>query len=513
MEMQSNQLKKISLTILMGVLAAICCIGLLLVSGLISQKSIVKNAKSSAAYFEETALFEDVLKNRPSVKRDNYADCISFSIAYHLGNTEAIEGTNRNNLFIRVLEARYTQAEGENVNDGFARAVNEGETGNVTYSRYWHGGAAVIRLLMPVFSVQGMRIIFLVLGILLNVAWLGYLVYRKEYALGIAYTVGIFFGKLFFAYTCFEYAFVCLMVPVFSFLVYRKGEKEVSCNIRKDAKNESRKGMNGLPLTGLFLIFGILTCFFDFLTAETLTFTIPMLVLLICLSGKKKNYTILKEGETKESPEKERIKNLWKTFLVNGSFWALGYAGMFCLKWFLSFLLLGGEESKTTFFYLAERSVGEVHQGANLASPIVSWPVRIAEILLRNLAALAGIPENLNKVAQILILCGIAVAAGLLWYFLRKPSGKENEKAGMQKNNKRSVKSQESNKKGKQALTSFPVFLVLSLIPFLRFFVLSNHAYQHYFFTYRALMPVVMIVVYFFIKTTILDNLFDSKQK
>ena len=487
----------------MGVLAAVCCIGLLLVSGLISQKSIEKNAKTSAEYFGDTDLFEDVMKNQPSVKRDNYADCISFSIAYQLGNKEAIEGADRSSLIKRALEARYTQAEGENVNDGFLRAVNEGAEGNVTYSRYWHGGAAVIRLLMPVFSVQGMRILFLVLGILLNLCWIGYLVFKKEYTLGIAYTVGIFFGKLFFVYTCFEYAFVCLMIPLFSFLVY----------VVTMGKLGTGKDKGRLPLGGFFLAFGILTCFFDFLTAETLTFTVPMLVLLICLAGKKKNYTILREGETRESLEKERIKNLWKVFLVNGSLWALGYAGMFCLKWLLSFLILGGEETKTTLFYIAERSVGEVHQSANLASPTVSWPVRIAEILLRNLSCLAGVPESVNKVAQVLILCGIAVAVGLLWYFLRKPADKEDRSAGSQKkNNKSNSKPDNGNKKGKQAITSFPVFSVLSLIPFLRFFVLSNHSYMHYFFSYRALIVGVMVLVYLFIKTTVLDELFETKQ-
>jgi len=481
----------------MGVLAAACCIGLLLVSGLISGKNIEKNAKLSAEYFENNSLFEEPVKNQPAVKRDNYADCISFCIAYQFGNRDAIEGTDRRSLFTRVLEARYTQAEGENVNDGFSRAVNEGAKGNVTYSRYWHGGAAVIRLLMLLFSVRGMRILFLVSGILLNLLWIGYLIWKKEYAMGISYTCGIFFGKLFFAYTCLEYAFVCLMIPVFSFLVYRSAECNAGKRNSKGTVSEGNSGRNGLsgwnglrvlPTGAFFLVFGILTCFFDFLTAETLTFTVPMFVLLFCLTKNKKKYTILKEGETAESLEKARIRSLWKTFLTDGFLWLLGYAGMFCFKWILSFLFLGGEEGKTALFYIAERTVGEVHVSANLASPTVSFPVRIAELLLRNLSCLAGIPDHPNRTAQVLILCGIAVVIGLLWFFLRKPA---------------------DNKKGKKAFTSFPVLMTLVFVPFLRFWVLSNHSYMHYFFTYRALMTGVMVLVYCFMKTTILDSFTD----
>ena len=115
-----------------------CCIGLLLVSSLTSQQNIQKNAEKSAAYFESAELFEKLGKGKQdATERDNYADCISTGIAYQLGNTEPIEGTDRSNPFIRILEARFTQDEEhfENVDDGLERAVYEGAEGNRTYSR------------------------------------------------------------------------------------------------------------------------------------------------------------------------------------------------------------------------------------------------------------------------------------------------------------------------------------------------------------------------------------------
>ena len=152
-----NNLKKTILqTLITGVLAVACCIGLLLVSSLTSQQNIQKNAEKSAAYFESAELFEKLGKGKQdATERDNYADCISTGIAYQLGNTEPIEGTDRSNPFIRILEARFTQDEEhfENVDDGLERAVYEGAEGNRTYSRYWHGGAAVIRLLSESSSI------------------------------------------------------------------------------------------------------------------------------------------------------------------------------------------------------------------------------------------------------------------------------------------------------------------------------------------------------------------------
>ena len=36
----------------------------------------------------------------------------------------------------------------------------------------------------------------------------------------------------------------------------------------------------------------------------------------------------------------------------------------------------------------------------------------------------------------------------------------------------------------------------LALLPYLRYLVLSNHAYLHFFFTYRAQMVCIMVVAY-----------------
>jgi hypothetical protein len=40
------------------------------------------------------------------------------------------------------------------------------------------------------------------------------------------------------------------------------------------------------------------------------------------------------------------------------------------------------------------------------------------------------------------------------------------------------------------------IFLLLGVLPYLRYLALSNHSYMHYFFTYRAQMVTVLAAFY-----------------
>lgn len=473
----------------MGALAVVLCIGLLLVSSLTSQKTVQIHAEESAAYFKSRELFEKLIKNQEAVKRDNYADCISSGIAYQLGNKEPVSGTDRTNSFIRILEARYTDEEGENVNDGFYRAVMNGDTPNQTYSRYWHGGAAIIRLLLTAMNVSEMRMFMFILGIVINLAWIAFLVVKKEYLLTISYLFAIIAGKILFGYTCFEYAFVCFLIPVISFAVYKTMEN----NRMNAARMKGRPTADGsavpdrsIAVEGIFLIAGILTCFFDFLTAETATFTIPAFVAVCCLQKETaKSFTI-----RTESTKKKQKASLWRFALTIAACWLIGYAGMFLLKWGLNAIFLGPSEAMSALSYAAERSVGEVHVTSDMASPAAGLWQRIEKIFLRNFACLYGIPSEMKESAVAVIAFIVPAFLYIFWFFLRDKS--------------------KLHTKEKKDHSFFFICLILALIPILRFLVLSNHSYMHYFFTYRALMADVMIVTYWFLKTTVIGRFLEN---
>ena len=50
---------------------------------------------------------------------------------------------------------------------------------------------------------------------------------------------------------------------------------------------------------------------------------------------------------------------------------------------------------------------------------------------------------------------------------------------------------------GKISKTLYVPLGLLALLPYVRYLVLSNHAYLHYFFTYRAQLVTVMIILMF----------------
>ena len=119
------------LPVTFAVTACICLLVMIL-AACIPQTAIEENARLSAKYFYEVPLFEMSAGDLQNFKKDNYADCISSGIAYHLG-----EG----NPYVAVLRADYNRAPRENVNVSFYRHM-QGETVAVeSYSRYWHGQA------------------------------------------------------------------------------------------------------------------------------------------------------------------------------------------------------------------------------------------------------------------------------------------------------------------------------------------------------------------------------------
>ena len=83
----------------------------------------------------------------------------------------------------------------------------------------------------------------------------------------------------------------------------------------------------------LFLVMGTVTCFFDFLTAETLTLSIP----LIC-------YTFLEIKKNNSAS----FKKILSFFIL----WGIGYSLMWFTKWSIDLLYYGPQYAGTLFNYI-----------------------------------------------------------------------------------------------------------------------------------------------------------------
>jgi len=376
-------------------------------------------------------------------KIDNYADCISTGIAWHLG-----EGGN----YQAVISADYNSLPDENVNVSFYREMRGEDVKTENYSRYWHGSAGVIRLMLLFTDIKIIRYMIAGLGILLNVALVVVLIRKKQVVLGVAYTGAFILVNGVFALTCMEYAFIFLLVPVATIFL-------VQCKKMPQRQNAQ----------AAFLAIGMLTAYFDFLTTETLTFTVPFAMY----------YLVVKESKEQQTERKVQRKKDWFFLFKSGICWCAGYVGMFLVKWGLAAMLLGKDAFFDSASHAMERVNGDVNLTLNGIVEKANYGELLQGIIQRNLGCMYWNSQDV-KAGTVVIITLVAVAVlGRFWYMARKEKY-EYDKAVL--------------------------LCGVALVPFLRFLVLSNHAYIHYFFTYRALFVTVMVLIYLIYETTFLSN-------
>lgn len=421
------------------------CLLFLLATTLISQDAIREHTMQSAEYFKETALFEYSAGKLENFKKDNYADCISTGIAWHFGEGAA---------YTAIISANYNHTPGENVNVSFEREMLGEEAATENYSRYWHGSAGVIRVLLLFTNIETARYVIATIGLIVNAIVVISLMRKRQIALGLLYAFAFLLVNGLFALTCMEYAFIFLIVPAATLFLIT---------------NKSTKKAQNAQLT--FLVIGILTAFFDFLTAETLTFTVPFAVYFL---------TVAENGDRCKEKKKQ-----WCLFFKSGAAWLCGYGGMFVVKWFLVAALLGKGAAKDAILSASERIGSEIPVAALENQDTFNQIELIKGILVRNLGCLYWGSNDMQTSTVLYITLGVALVLFVIWYMLRK----EKKSGGN------------------------PMILVLlAVLPYIRMILILNHSYLHYFFTYRAQMITVMLVLYLIYRSTWLSEGFMKRK-
>lgn len=172
-----------------------------------------------------------------------------------------------------------------------------------------------------------------------------------------------------------------------------------------------------------FLIIGMATSFFDLLTCPLLSFAVPMIFYLLL----EKDQSNIKD-------------NLCKIFLF-GIIWSVGYVGMWVSKWIIASIILNENIVTDALNQLLFRtsSVGYSRIGAILSNVLVY-----------------------KKKSYLIIFLLIAI------YYIKRLRDYRNN---ISKNN----------------LKELSPFFVIAMIPFVWYFILSNHSTIHFWFTYRDL--------------------------
>ncbi len=366
--------------------------------------------ESSAQLLCEKRVFFDELENVAASRIDRYADSILLNIAWCFDDKTPLSS---------VMRSAYYSVPIRDENENFLEAVTENKEGNLQYMRYWHGSAGLVRI----FSVLGdVRTLYILNGfvIFLLIAVLLFLMFRhKMKALAVAIFIGTVMVSIWFVPFSLEYTWTVMLAYLFSIAT-------LIIIIRKQDK----------PLYGLFLFSGMLTCYMDFLTTETLTLTLPLLIVLYMEhSEKRDNY---------------------KRAAGYSAIWAVGFVITWISKWVLASVVLKENVMPYITEHVSERLGGNIG---------ISLPGYLIGALWRNLSCL--FPFGYGSAG---IVAGFALLIFAVYrLYVYKVSGWDRN--------------------------YIIALAVVAVIPFIRFLVLHNHSYLHYFFTYRALMGTVVAIV------------------
>ncbi len=420
---------KIGISALIILLLTVSFLGMGTVTSLIPHSAISKNIQISSISLGANEIRHFYIDGEHSSVNDYYADAILFNMAWHIDSEKPLES---------YLSAKFLR--GEDENDGLQtkwlfESAFEGRQANDSYSRYWHGMLVLIRPLLTIMDLSGIRILNAVTLLILAVLFIYLLIRRKLYSLMWGYITSLLLCWCVFVPTCMEY-----MPPFVLFHI-------LSCmTLLWDEKLDTYWEY-------IFLIFGGFTCYFDFLTTEILVFAVPMLVIL-CMRGREGRITSSKAALT--------------TTIRYGVFWLTGYGIFFPIKWVCASFF----QSSSTVINSIVKAMS--HMNGEGSKAIVDVSDVSINAIISNIGRVfpftfcsSGVQVIVTAVISGVIILGFGL-------YLRK-----------------------------KKLPSYTgVLLLIPLIPYVRYLVLSSHAIVHGFMTHRSQIVTIMAIFALFAYTS-----------
>lgn len=387
---------------------------LLFLSALIPNAAIQENMERSALSYAQREAYEFTRGDNLNSVADHYADAIWLNVAWNLGVGDPLTAS---------MQTGYYDGEDLGESVGLYLTVAEGVEPNVDYTRYWHGTAMLLRLLSLVTDVQGIKTIGFVVLLALLALDLALLVKLRQPVLAALLVLSLAAVQFWNLRLSVEYqpAFLLAfaLLPLWLQLE-RRGDR---------------------PLVLLSIVSGVAVAFFDFLTTETVTILLP-LVLVLAIRAR--------EGRL------DAGRQAFAMPLRCALGWGCAYVGTFLAKWTAVTLMTGHNAFTTALVSVEERLGGEIVNFAEQPDSFLSAP-------LANLTMLfgGGLRVDYGRLLLGLGLCAVVLLS--LWYLLRgkrRPGG--------------------------------ALLLAVGAVVLVRYLVLNNHAYLHCFFTYRALVSLIL---------------------
>lgn len=384
--------------------------GLLVLSAKIPQSSIREKMRESAEFLCKDEVFTQAIKGINGSRIDRYADSILLGIAYQYQEEEPLKS---------VMWSKFYHEDFCNENENLLKAVTQNCPANQEYLRYWHGANAVVRPLLLYFNLEQ---IYFINGLALVVLtlWLVFrLIQKKAVSSLVGITTGLVATSVWFVPLCLEYTWTYLLMLLFSIIGIWIVDK-------------NRKTQEG----AFFLINGMITNYMDFLTTETLTLTVPLL-LMLSLKHKDGEYG----------------KYAFRCAGGNALLWLAGYIGMWFMKWGMASVVLSENTMPYVSGHVGERLSGNVGLKPGEDSVLAVW---------KNIKCLFPFEYD---IIGLLVGIGILLATLYVGYVYHS---KHVDRVWIL------------------------LFGMIGLIPYARYLVLHNHSYVHSFFTYRAQLATIL---------------------
>ena len=424
-------LKEIGNYALIFIVTVAILTGLLFGVAKIPRKYIEENIKESLPYFEKYRFqIDEQTKRRDYTIINPYADSMILNIIYALDTDNALKS---------VMEARYYSQRGDDDYDNrdFNKMVEEGLESNEEYMRYWHGSIITIKPLLIFLNLEQMHHLNFYILLIMEMIVLIMLLRRKHFALSIAYVLGILATSFWIVPRSLEYTWCYMLMNIIS---------SIAIIFKDDYKK----------LNKLFFISGILICYFDFFTAETLTILIPILMVLGIRFKEREEFNL-----------KENLLFVIKSVAI----WGIGYSLMWGAKWLLASIILGesalphvlGKAKRRVNGDLYNKTRNDMYSGAITRNMYTLYPINIVKR---------------TKDFILPVITYIAVQLAVIDY------------------------------KNKKKINFLLTMIFIGIIPYLRYLVLANHSYLHCFFTFRAQFATVMALALILICTTSKERLF-----
>lgn len=389
------------------------CIALTLVA-MIPKSNIKKNIDESTDILLKKSVFFYVNENDYASRIDRYADSILLNIAYSYDSKQPLES---------VMKASYYYEETQNENHNLKTTVTENLQPNKDYIRYWHGSNIIVKPLLLFTNINGIYTLNTIVIVILLLMVLIQLWKRINKATAICMLISCIAASIWYVPLSLEYTWniiIMLIAILFSVHTYIKAPT---------------------MLIYFFIIIGNITAYFDFLSTETLTYTVPMICILLLTHKENPLY---------------KVKDYLKPTIQYGVGWLIGYASAWIMKWTMASIVL-----QTNAFQLAlqQANVRISGEAANLSF----WNQAIGS-LIRNMICL--FPFSLLKENAFGAIMLTTSLIAIFYYLFKK----------------------------QKDTTLSTVLLLIALIPYFRFILISNHSYLHYFFTYRAQLASIFAV-------------------